>query len=507
MSPLLLFDTALSKDFALFEQVATLSGSILYVYDFAASRNLYVSRMVFGILGYDPAEIEALGPNVVATLMHPDDRQALRHHHQRLAQLTHGQTFEYEFRMRRKDGAWSWLHSRETVYEYDAAGSPLRILGYAQDINARKKAEAAFNQIERQFARLVETMNEGVIIFDTDGHHSYINPRMGEIMGFAVEELLQTPPQSIFSPEFLQHFKQDRPEPCTGRSAVYELSLPHKDGHPIPVLVSITPIFEADALLGHFSVISDITELKRAEHKAHERTLELSLERERTHILTEFIQHFSHEFRTPLTMIEYSLYNLSAADDAERREHEIEKIRHQAQDILALVEALVTMANLDRRVDFARQPFDVRWMMAEIIEKYRQRIHTAGLELLQDYSDEVEMVAGDAMWLGKALGELFNNAIRYTPSGGRIHVAVQRLDGLVEIHIGDTGIGIDPAHHERVFERFFRVDTARTTRGLGMGLPIAQKIIHQHGGQIELRSHLGEGALFVVSLPTVEASQ
>jgi signal transduction histidine kinase len=110
-------------------------------------------------------------------------------------------------------------------------------------------------------------------------------------------------------------------------------------------------------------------------------------------------------------------------------------------------------------------------------------------------------VRGDAVQLHRAFTNLFCNAVRFSMEGGTVEVTTAQRDGLVVVTLHDTGIGIDPADRDRIFERFFRADGEHTTTGIGLGLPIARAIIEAHGGAIEVESTRGKGSTFMIQLP------
>jgi two-component system phosphate regulon sensor histidine kinase PhoR len=115
-------------------------------------------------------------------------------------------------------------------------------------------------------------------------------------------------------------------------------------------------------------------------------------------------------------------------------------------------------------------------------------------------------VNGDAARLREVLQNLLENAVRYTPAGGRVHVRASARNGLVEIAVEDTGIGIPSTDRERIFERFYRVDAARSREvgGTGLGLSIARHLVEAHGGRIEVESEVGKGSIFRVLLPAAQ---
>lgn len=214
----------------------------------------------------------------------------------------------------------------------------------------------------------------------------------------------------------------------------------------------------------------------------------------------EFLADTSHELRNPLMVIGANLDLLEldlppeerAACLREARE-EVARMRHLVADLLFLTEVDVREAIVHARVDLAE--------VARAIVR-RSRPMPDGLELRLVLADTA-IVMGDRDRLRQLLTNLVENAVRYTPPPGEIAVAVRRRGDHAELAVSDTGIGIEPEHQERVFERFFRVDPARTRSfgGTGLGLAIVRQIAEAHGGVVRLASTPGKGSTFTIDLP------
>jgi PAS domain S-box-containing protein len=241
----------------------------------------------------------------------------------------------------------------------------------------------------------------------------------------------------------------------------------------------------------------DITDRKLAE----QRQLDLTLERERTVILSNFIRDASHEFRTPLSIIKTNLYLLAQTPAPEKRDLYISGIDEQADGILTLVESLVTMARLDANPGFQSLPVDLNQLLRSVVMSRQHQIAENGIEIEYSLRVDLPVIQGDTAGLSDAFRHILDNALRYTPSGGRILLRTAREANCAVVEIQDSGKGIDSKDLPHIFERFYRVDYARSTRGFGLGLSIAQKIIQEHGGQIEAESEVGKGSLFRVKLP------
>jgi signal transduction histidine kinase len=230
------------------------------------------------------------------------------------------------------------------------------------------------------------------------------------------------------------------------------------------------------------------------------RPIRQSFERQRG-----FVADASHELRTPLTIIRGNAELLELSEtaqlDAEDR-RELEDIVGQAAYMEQLVADLSLLARLDEgRLPLRKEPVDVR----ELVETAARSARTLGAG--KRLAVEVDVPAGmivhaDPVRLQEVLLALVENAVRHVPEGGRIRIASEN-ERTARITVSDNGPGVDPAHLERIFERFYRLDEARTRAGggTGLGLSIAQAIARAHGGEITAANRPGGGALFTLTLP------
>lgn len=232
-------------------------------------------------------------------------------------------------------------------------------------------------------------------------------------------------------------------------------------------------------------------------------------ERERNDSMRRgFVANVSHEIRTPLTVLSGFIETMSNLHltEAERR-RVVELMAQQAQRMQLLVGDLLTLAQLEGS---PRPPAD-RWIsVQQLLTQVRGAAEalSAGRHTLvcgQPPADAGgDLIAGAEQELHSAIANLVNNAIRYTPNGGAVHVSwLVRADGVGELEVRDTGIGIDKEHLPRLTERFYRVDGSRSrdTGGTGLGLSIVKHVVQRHGGELEIRSEPGKGSSFKLVFP------
>jgi two-component system phosphate regulon sensor histidine kinase PhoR len=242
---------------------------------------------------------------------------------------------------------------------------------------------------------------------------------------------------------------------------------------------------------GAVIVLHDITELRKLER-----------------IRRDFVANVSHEFRTPLTAIQGFAETLiaGALDDPQNRGRFLNIILEHARRLARLTEDLLKLSQMDAdRLEIEINPVKVSQLVESCYETARHRAteKELTLTLAPGLSQVLPDVAGDARRLQEVLQNLLDNAIQYTLPGGKIILSAELKNNSVVFTVSDTGIGIPTADQPRIFERFYRVDAARSREagGTGLGLAIAKHLIEVHGGRIWVESEVGAGSRFHFSVP------
>ncbi len=230
--------------------------------------------------------------------------------------------------------------------------------------------------------------------------------------------------------------------------------------------------------------------------------------RELDRLKDELVATVSHELRTPLTSILGYLELIREEPDGMSDEHRsfLDVVERNARRLLNLVSDLLFVARIDAgRLELEIDEVDVRVIATECVEAQRPRAERGGITVGLEVGD-VPLVHGDRARLVQLLDNLVSNAIKFTPGGGSVEVAVLPAGEQVELVVSDTGMGIPVDEQARLFERFYRssVATEAAIQGTGLGLTIAKAIVDAHGGEIAIESAEGEGTTFRVTLP-VEA--
>jgi two-component system phosphate regulon sensor histidine kinase PhoR len=246
---------------------------------------------------------------------------------------------------------------------------------------------------------------------------------------------------------------------------------------------------------GAVVVLHDITELRRLER-----------------VRRDFVANVSHEFRTPLTAIQGFAETLlaGAMDDPQNRERFLEIIVEHSRRLARLTEDLLKLSKMDAdRLELEIRRVSVPQLIESCIETAQHRAVEKEIAISVKPASGVPDIAGDRRRLAEVLQNLIDNALQYTLSRGEIVVSTETRDGEVVFTVADTGIGIPKTDQSRIFERFYRVDAARSRElgGTGLGLSIAKHIVEVHGGRIWVDSEIGRGSQFHFTVPIFDAER
>ncbi len=254
--------------------------------------------------------------------------------------------------------------------------------------------------------------------------------------------------------------------------------------------VTATPVKALEpAANGAVIVLHDITELRRLER-----------------VRQDFVANVSHEFKTPLTAIQGFAETLlgGALEDEKNNRRFLGIIRDHAARLGRLTDDLLKLARIEAgKLEVQYQPVSVAELVEGCAATTLFKASQRNIALNLSYPPELPAVRGDAGLLREVLQNLLDNAVQYTSPGGRVDLSAATRDHEAVITVADTGIGIPLADQERIFERFYRVDAARSREvgGTGLGLSIAKHIVEAHGGRLWVESTVGAGSQFHFSIP------
>jgi len=245
--------------------------------------------------------------------------------------------------------------------------------------------------------------------------------------------------------------------------------------------------------VGAVVVLHDVTEIRRLEE-----------------VRSDFVSNVSHELKTPLAAIKGLVESILEDEEMPEtiRRRFLARVQRQADRLNSLVVDLLSLSRLEREAEVAEEEtsVDLRRAVLECIETLRPAAEQKKLNVHIDLLDEELRVPADHEAVRQIVDNLLSNAIRYTPADGDVTLRLARRDGEALLEIEDTGVGIDPSHHERIFERFYRVDKARSRElgGTGLGLAIVKHVVRRLGGSIGLDSEVGKGSVFTIEIPLID---
>lgn len=358
--------------------------------------------------------------------------------------------------------------------------------------NSLQKMEGQeFTLLDRQkLFRIIQAMVDAVLVFTPEGSIQLYNPAFQKIFGFSRKALAGQSLYPLFQP-----IMPELPDILielilSGEPSSQEIAL---DSHPQGkvFLLYITPIVENGVVTEGVAVFHDITQVRQTEKMRR-----------------DFVANVSHELRTPLSAINGYAETLldGALQDENVARDFVRIIFNHTQRLSHLVSDLLDLSKLESSESPPELcPMDITAIIEKVVQLNQKLLREKGIELQYKPPESLPHVLAHASSIEQVLTNLVDNAVKYTPTGGLISIHAITRGDLVQVDVGDTGIGIETKHIPRIFERFYRVDKARSRDlgGTGLGLAIVKHIIQYHGGEVWVASTPGKGSTFSFTLQTV----
>ena len=383
------------------------------------------------------------------------------------------------------------IHPTSNIEEINALAETVNSLAVQlklriSDITSRKN----------ELGAILSSMKEGVIAIDSSFKVIIVNRSAAEILnldmdaapGRTLYEVLRNPRMQKFAENVL----------ASRESGEEEMECSFEEKRILVMRGSILVDEAGDDPSGAVIVIGDVTRMRRLEEMRR-----------------DFVANVSHEIKTPVTAIKASVEALEEAGAGlpEPLRKFLRIIERHADRLTALVSDVLSISALESdpsaqgmRFTFKRE--NLSDILATAKELCRSKAEAAGVSLELDCSPAL-VVSADASLLEQAVMNLIDNAVKYSPQGESVRISAASIGERVEIRVTDHGCGIDKKEHERIFERFYRVDKARSRKlgGTGLGLSIVKHIVLAHKGTVHVESEPGKGASFVIDLPSSEAPE
>lgn len=321
------------------------------------------------------------------------------------------------------------------------------------------------------FTEALESIDIGLVIADADGRVIFRNRRAQSPTGVMHSDLLVD--------EAVEGHLKSASKGTVGRQTLDLYGPPRR-----VITVLATPLVDGGAV----ALIEDTTEQALVDA-----------------VRTDFVANISHELKTPVGALSVLAEALAQVEDHETMHRLSSKIADEAMRVGRTIDDLLELSRIEFGGQAVMEVVDVDAVIAEAVGRTRSYAESRSITVDCDHpssADEGVQVHGDRRQLVSALGNLIENAVKYSESGGRVMLSVRRDGSEVEISVRDFGIGIPAKDLDRIFERFYRVDRARSreTGGTGLGLAIVRHVATNHGGRVTVASDEGEGSTFTLVL-------
>lgn len=372
---------------------------------------------------------------------------------------------------------------RIRMYSNDEIGDLSKTLDYMAGEIENKMRKVSYE--EAKLDTVISSMFEGIMLTDEKGSILMMNPSLRKLL------LIDSSPEGKKPIEILRNKKIqdiiDNIIKTSRRFATEETlaTLPEEK----TILITGAPVVRNEKMQGAILVFHDITELRRLER-----------------IRQDFVANVSHELRTPLSNIKgYAETLLGGALQDKNNSREFTEIIHKESERLSkIIDDLLDIARIESgKMDMAFLAVEAGPLVAKVCNILKKSALDKSIRMDIYIPEDTPRIRADEGRLAQVLLNLLDNAIKYTQEHGSVKVGASKADGFVQFDIIDTGIGIPDNDIPRIFERFYRVDKARSRElgGTGLGLSIVKHLVQAHGGRVWVRSALGKGSTFSFTIP------
>ena len=455
----------------------------------------FVNPAFTKLTGYSPEECIGKNPKeLVKSGIHNAE-----FYKQMWGTLLKGEVWHGEFINRSKEGKFYNEENTITPVQNEK-GEITHFVAIKQDITERKVAEIKIEASERKYRQLVNNAIIGIYSATIEGTFLQVNEPLCKILeSESEEELMAVPIHKIYKyPEHRQILIEQLL--ANGRILNHEVELVTMKGNPRNVVINA--ILDGNQLIG---MVLDMTERKKNEHellKAKEKA------EESDKLKTSFLANMSHEVRTPMNAILGYTDLLLSPDypESEKTEY-VRIISKSSQQLLKIMNDIVEISRIaTNQIDDNPVSFNINSLLRELVLEFQPLARFKKLKFTCNtgLNDEAAMIRFDDLKLRQILGNLIDNAIKFSEKG-QVEIGYKLKDSIVEFYVKDTGIGILPENQEVIFDRFRQLEDSYTRNygGSGLGLAIAKAFIEFLGGKIWVKSTPGKGSTFFFNMPYI----
>ncbi len=346
---------------------------------------------------------------------------------------------------------------------------------------------ARLSEDRRRLQTILSTMTDGVIMTDKNGTVILANPAAERFFGFKRDEC----PGCQLIALVHEHEIDDLLKKCIEEKKQQSMQFESRRKKQFFRIVA-HPLM-TDQLTGVLLIFQDLTEVHNLQA-----------------VRRDFIANVSHELKTPLASIKAITETLEdgALDDRAIAREFLGKIDGEVNAMIEMVNHLIELSRIEMgRAELKIEPVNLNGLIREAITRLIPLAERSRVSIASEPALGLPEVPGDRQMIAEVVTNILQNALKFTPSGGKIKVYTRQEGDNAVVSIADTGIGIGPDDLPHIFERFYKADKSRNTGGTGLGLSIARHIVQVHGGRIWVDSRLGEGTTFTFTLPLYPEAQ
>lgn len=376
-------------------------------------------------------------------------------------------------------------HRRITIKQQNEIGSLAKAFNSMARNSSQRMEEITADR--NRYATIFAGMVEGVISIDEHQKIIHINRTAAELLELSATQCIN---KSIWEELRITEISQAL-EQAMAKKNVVKIQMRRSTEHLDQVVdIHIAVLCDnADHSIGAVIVLNDISELDHL-----------------MRIRQDFVANASHELKSPITVIRGLTETILDDDemDPATQHRFIEKIHNQSHRLSSLVSDLLTISRLESNQDEQHfQPINYLNIIKKSIKAIEVSCQEKELSVTINLPEQNIHLLGDEQGISQLVDNLLDNAVKYTPLGGSLLIQLEVHELTSTLRIQDSGVGISPQYQHRIFERFYRVDKARSRElgGTGLGLSIVKNIAEQHGGSVSVTSQPGQGAIFTVELP------
>ena len=468
----------------------------------------FVNDRLCAVSGYDRHEL--LGQN---HRMLKSNKHSKSFFQAMWAEIAAGRTWTDNICNLNKSGKPYWV--KTTIMPFlDSEGRIEEYISVRTEITEQKVLEDRLIEQEAWLSTLLYNLAEGVYSLDTRGSLTYLNAEAEKILGWSFEEL-----KGKILHDAIHHHRPDGTDLPADECPIYrsirnkqiyrstEEVFFHKDGKAIPIALTAAPLLKNDKIYGTVAVFSNRTEELKS--------LKLLMETKDAAIRanqakSDFLSNMSHELRTPLNSI-IGFADLLIANKTtpltDRQRGQVDRIHHGGEFLLQMIDGILDFSKIEAgHVALSVEGIAVRDLIRDCIDLSSPLLIKHDVTLIDEIGDSPTFLLADRVRTKQVILNLLSNAAKYNKKGGTIRLSCSvRDNGMARIKVADTGLGIEPAVKEQIFQPFHRgVAEFMSIEGTGIGLALVRKLLGLMGGEIDFESAPGEGSVFWIDLPIKE---